>query len=64
MLSLSACAQAPSKPVAPDVVNYSRPVMNKAADEIEARTCPVLGDVMMPDYLTMRDQSRYIRGKE
>lgn len=57
LVLLSGCATAHSN-VMPDVVNYTRPVMNKAADEIEQGTCPTLGETMMPDYQVMRDQAR------
>lgn len=58
---LTACAdQAVSNvpPPLPDVVAYSRDIELKAAAEIEGGSCPVLGDVFMPDYLVMRWQTR------
>lgn len=57
LLLLSGCATGLSN-VSPDVVVYTRAIQAKAADEVEAGTCPIIGDVMMPDYLVMRDQAR------
>jgi uncharacterized protein YceK len=57
LLLLSGCATGLSSS-SPDVVVYTRAIQAKAADEVEAGTCPVIADVMMPDYLVMRDQAR------
>lgn len=57
MLLLSGCG-----PVLSDggftVVEYSKEVQEKAADEIESNACPVIGGVFMPDYSVLRDQAR------
>lgn len=55
---LSACAAGPSEPAGLSVIDYSRAVQSRAADEIEGGRCPVLGDVFMPDYSVLRDQAR------
>lgn len=57
---LVGCAAEPSRAL-PDLVIYSQSIMDKAADEIDGGTCPVLIDVMMPDYLVMRDQVRALQ---
>lgn len=63
MVSLSACDPVRSRAF-PDVVNYSRETMDKAANEMAGRSCPILTDTMMPDYGVMRDQTRrLINGK-
>lgn len=53
----SACAKAPSD-AGLSVIQYSRVLQSKAADEIEGGQCPVMGDVFMPDYGVLRDQAR------
>jgi hypothetical protein len=57
LVLLSGCAQEVSR-AKPDIVNYTQKVMDKAADEIDGGSCPVLGDTFMPDYQVMRDQVR------
>lgn len=50
--------------IMPDVVSYPQSVMTRAADEIDGGSCPVLSDVMMPDYGVMRDQARAGAGRK
>ncbi len=57
LLLLSGCSTGLSS-VQPDVVRYTDAVQAQAANEIQVGSCPILGDVMMPDYLVMRDQAR------
>jgi len=40
------------------VVEYTKQQQNQAADEIESNSCPMLGNVFMPDYGVLRDQAR------
>lgn len=47
--------------IRPDIKIYHQSVLNKAADEIDSGKCPVLGEIMMPDYQICRDQSREIK---
>ena len=54
---LSGCATALSEGGL-TVIEYSEETQSKAADEIEANTCPVIGGVFMPDYSVLRDQAR------
>ncbi len=54
---LSGCATAPSNGGL-TVIEYSPQVQSAAADEIEGGACPVIGDVLMPDYSVLRDQAR------
>lgn len=68
MLLLSACGTEPSKEIRtsqklilPDVPQYTKEIQSKAAAEIEGGSCPILGDVLMPDYSVMRDQTRYAK---
>lgn len=56
-MSLSGCSMVRSN-VAPDVVVYQQPALDKAAAEINSGSCPVLSTVFMPDYEVMRDQAR------
>lgn len=58
LLFLSGCAQDHFSDIRPDVVVYDTITLTKAADEIDSGKCPVLGDVMLPDYEVMRDQAR------
>lgn len=63
LMSLSACATAPSSVVCPTLVTYSRELQAQAAEELKA--LPEHGVVrgrMMPDYGTMRDEVRACRG--
>jgi hypothetical protein len=46
--------------VLPDVVEYSKEMQNKAADEIESQNVPTLTE-FMKDYKVMRDQTRVAR---
>lgn len=57
-LLLSGCGMHHFDTVRPDVVVYDQITLSKAADEIDGGKCPILGDVMLPDYEVMRDQSR------
>jgi len=57
LVLLSACGTEVFR-IAPDVISYDKETLNKAADEMEGGSCPVLSNVMMPDYQVMRDQSR------
>ncbi len=62
LLLLGACEHIPSSfnvcsSVAPDVVNYSKAVQDKAADEIVSGKCPTESS-MLQDCEVMRDQSR------
>jgi uncharacterized protein YceK len=65
MLLLSGCATVCSdyniRTIAPTVKKYPQETLNKAADEIDGGKCPILGNVMMPDYKVCRDQSRAIK---
>lgn len=60
-LLLSACGTDHLIPVfddsGPDVIIYTDQIMTAAADEMESGVCPVLSEVMMPDYTVMRDQA-------
>lgn len=60
-LSLTACATAPSSPVAvaPDVQVYSENTRTKAIQEIEGGTCTTLVEIVK-DCKVMRDQSRVL----
>jgi hypothetical protein len=40
------------------VVEYTQEQQDIAADEIESRSCPMIGEVFMPDYSVLRDQAR------
>ena len=57
---LIGCAEVRSKAL-PDLYNYSASIQEKVADEMASRSCPVMSDVMMPDYLVVRDQIRYLK---
>jgi hypothetical protein len=59
-MCLGGCATAPSSPGAcPHVKEYSKDVLEAAADEIDALpNGSVLGNVMMPDYGTLRAGAR------
>lgn len=61
ILSLTGCTTAHSRQLTPNLPDYTQSVQNQAADEIKSGSCPVIGGKMMPDYLTMRDQVRYIK---
>lgn len=63
LMLLSSCAAAPSKAISPHVIEYSGEILDRGADEIDSKKCPVLGDIMMPDYYKMRQQSRLIKGR-
>ena len=62
-LLLSGCETAPSNVtlVRPGVPEYSAKVQDAAIMEMQTGACPILSDVMMPDYLRMRDQVRAIK---
>ena len=66
-LSISSCSGGATfsdeaKIALPDVVEYSRDVQNKAADELESYDVPTLAE-FMKDYSVMRDQARRARGR-
>lgn len=46
--------------ISPDVKKYPQTTLNRAADEIDGGKCPVLSEIMMPDYYVCRQQSREI----
>lgn len=55
---LGACETVPSNSHPKFVVkSYNEKITETAASEIESNQCPVLGDVMMPDYKNLRDQA-------
>lgn len=67
MLLLTSCNGVSSnvgRPLtAPDVVEYSLETQRSAANEIRSGACPVLGDIFIPDYHVMRNQSRRLLNK-
>lgn len=62
-LSLAACATTASRtpPLTPAVKVYPKEVLLAGAAEIEGGQCTTLGNVFMPDYQVMRDQTRAIK---
>ena len=48
---------------APDVINYTQEVLDKAALEMESGVAPTLNE-MIVDYGVMRDQSRLLKGEK
>lgn len=61
-LLLTGCASTRSRAL-PDLYNYSANTQEAVAKEMESRSCPVMSDVMMPDYMTVRDQMRYLQSQ-
>ena len=55
---LTGCETARSSGGGFTVVEYTEEQQNKAADEIESNSCPMLGSIFMPDYSVLRDQAR------
>lgn len=64
-LWLSGCAETCSDyhlaSIAPTVKKYPQETLNRAADEIDGGMCPILGNIMMPDYEICRYQSKVIK---
>ena len=54
--SLSGCAKAPIN-IVPAIPDYTKEQQNQAADEVEAKSCPMLTNFAI-DYLVVRDQIR------
>lgn len=60
---LTGCAQARSdKITAPGVINYPQETLDKAAEEMDSGSCPVLNELTV-DYGVIRDQSRVLKGE-
>ena len=57
LLLLTGCVTARSSGGGFTVVKYTKDQQGKVANEIESGTCPVMGDVFMPDYSVLRDQA-------
>lgn len=58
ILLLGGCGVARSSGGGFTVVEYTVEQQNRAADEIEGGTCPMVGNIFMPDYSVLRDQAR------
>jgi uncharacterized protein YceK len=58
LVLLSGCGTEVSSSSGLTVIEYSKPLQTKAANEIEGGQCRTLGEVFMPDYSVLRDQAR------